>query len=282
MAAILFPVFAQAKAAAKKTTALSNLKEEALAFQIYAGDSDDVPALLLTSRKNAAGEYDGTNTWVDLLQPYQKNYDLGFDPVSPYQKRTDYHYFSDYWFSLGALPKASAISNGAFNNYLTREKEWFQRYGKVNQKYDGILGEGVEQNDTWWGSGWSWTDNANSNPGSSFTTVNSPANYALAFSSNNFDGFHGVYGTQVGFGFCGGWVGYDYSYEGFQPRHTGGRNDCVVSDNGTSDPADRATQYGVGSAIVAFADGHAKSLKASELVKDDGNGNLKYFSPDAN
>lgn len=42
LAAILFPVFAQAKAAAKKTQCLSNLKQLGTAFMLYEGDSDDV------------------------------------------------------------------------------------------------------------------------------------------------------------------------------------------------------------------------------------------------
>ena len=41
LAAILFPVFAQAKAAAKKTECLSNLKQIGLAFVLYEADSDD-------------------------------------------------------------------------------------------------------------------------------------------------------------------------------------------------------------------------------------------------
>ena len=40
LAAILFPVFAQAKLAAKKTAALSNVKQMATALQMYSGDSD--------------------------------------------------------------------------------------------------------------------------------------------------------------------------------------------------------------------------------------------------
>ena len=42
LAAILFPVFAQAKAAAKKTSDLSNMKQTGTANLIYSGDSDDV------------------------------------------------------------------------------------------------------------------------------------------------------------------------------------------------------------------------------------------------
>jgi prepilin-type N-terminal cleavage/methylation domain-containing protein/prepilin-type processing-associated H-X9-DG protein len=41
LAAILFPVFAQAKAAAKKTSDLSNQKQLGLASLMYSGDSDD-------------------------------------------------------------------------------------------------------------------------------------------------------------------------------------------------------------------------------------------------
>ena len=41
LAAILFPVFAQAKKAAKKTSCLSNVKQLALALNMYSNDSDD-------------------------------------------------------------------------------------------------------------------------------------------------------------------------------------------------------------------------------------------------
>jgi prepilin-type N-terminal cleavage/methylation domain-containing protein len=41
LAAILFPVFAQAKAAAKKTADVSNLKQLGTAFAVYLADSDD-------------------------------------------------------------------------------------------------------------------------------------------------------------------------------------------------------------------------------------------------
>ena len=41
LAAILFPVFAQAKAAAKKIASLSNLKQVGTGMQIYLADYDD-------------------------------------------------------------------------------------------------------------------------------------------------------------------------------------------------------------------------------------------------
>src|SRR5919201_62987 len=41
LAAILFPVFARARASARKTTALSNLKQIGAALQMYAADYDE-------------------------------------------------------------------------------------------------------------------------------------------------------------------------------------------------------------------------------------------------
>ena len=41
LAAVLFPVFAQAKAAAKKTTCISNLKQLSLGTMMYINDHDD-------------------------------------------------------------------------------------------------------------------------------------------------------------------------------------------------------------------------------------------------
>src|SRR5258708_6806638 len=41
LAAILFPIFAQAKAAAKKVNCISNQKQISLAWLMYAGDYDD-------------------------------------------------------------------------------------------------------------------------------------------------------------------------------------------------------------------------------------------------
>lgn len=71
LAAILFPVFAQAKEAAKKTACLSNIKQIALATIMYSADYDDV---------NTPSEY-GANgvvphlTWTTLTFPYVKNGD---------------------------------------------------------------------------------------------------------------------------------------------------------------------------------------------------------------
>ncbi|CAN5431331.1 hypothetical protein BH11ARM2_BH11ARM2_08960 [soil metagenome] len=67
LAAILFPVFAQAKAAAKKTATLSNEKQVSLGIMMYMGDSDDTYPM--------DQYYQGPDQvrWFDSVYPYIKN-----------------------------------------------------------------------------------------------------------------------------------------------------------------------------------------------------------------
>jgi prepilin-type N-terminal cleavage/methylation domain-containing protein len=64
LAAILFPVFAQAKEAAKDTAALNNAKQTGMAQLMYGSDFDD--ALVLTARADGVG----WDTWQGMIQPY--------------------------------------------------------------------------------------------------------------------------------------------------------------------------------------------------------------------
>ena len=81
LAAILFPVFAQAKAAAKKTQALSNAKQVVLGYIMYVGDYDD------TYYEHAQGMSTGNQLptsliWNGYLNPYMKNTQLANDPMA--------------------------------------------------------------------------------------------------------------------------------------------------------------------------------------------------------
>jgi prepilin-type N-terminal cleavage/methylation domain-containing protein len=73
LAAILFPVFAQAKRAAKDTSALSNMKQIGLAVNMYGTDYDDtvIPWEMQPSPWTA---------WPILIYPYTKNTDIVWDP----------------------------------------------------------------------------------------------------------------------------------------------------------------------------------------------------------
>jgi len=72
LAAILFPVFAQARESARKTSCLSNVKQIDLAIQMYVNDYDEV---LPTS---STGGMIGEPTY--MAQPYMKNYGILFCP----------------------------------------------------------------------------------------------------------------------------------------------------------------------------------------------------------
>jgi prepilin-type N-terminal cleavage/methylation domain-containing protein/prepilin-type processing-associated H-X9-DG protein len=83
LAAILFPVFAQAKAAAKKSADLSNTKQYLLASQQYFSDNDDYSPLVGWSNSNLAyGTTIDSNNAL-LLKPYMKNFDILKCPTDP-------------------------------------------------------------------------------------------------------------------------------------------------------------------------------------------------------
>jgi prepilin-type N-terminal cleavage/methylation domain-containing protein len=83
LAAILFPVFAQAKFAAKKTSSLSGLKQMALGLQMYSGDFDDIAVPNYGySDGSIPGDtdlYHYNNTWAGRIYPYVKNNAIYFD-----------------------------------------------------------------------------------------------------------------------------------------------------------------------------------------------------------
>jgi prepilin-type N-terminal cleavage/methylation domain-containing protein len=100
LAAILFPVFAQAKVAAKKTQALSQVKQVGTSWQIYAADYDDRAVNVSSGGANGVHR---TDFWV-VLQPYVKSVEMFFS-----SERTEtgcyYHNASD----IANYPWAKAI-----------------------------------------------------------------------------------------------------------------------------------------------------------------------------
>ncbi|MCC6727762.1 MAG: DUF1559 domain-containing protein [Chthonomonadales bacterium] len=77
LAAILFPVFAQARERARATSCLSNLKQIGIALMMYSGDYDDTylwnpwPGGLSLDYYEPFAQ--PTVGWYDMLQPYVKN-----------------------------------------------------------------------------------------------------------------------------------------------------------------------------------------------------------------
>lgn len=121
LAAILFPVFAQAKLAAKKTASLSNMKQIATASIMYAGDNED-------SMPHCEYVVDGVwyraNYWSDhnfqnALESYIKTGkttanrgNLWWDPADP-ERNTPYLWGS-YLFNGFLLEIATVFLAAAF------------------------------------------------------------------------------------------------------------------------------------------------------------------------
>jgi prepilin-type N-terminal cleavage/methylation domain-containing protein/prepilin-type processing-associated H-X9-DG protein len=86
LAAILFPVFAQAREKARQATCTSNLKQLGHGLLMYTQDYDErFPFVSGDNSRVSAGVDWGTNTWVYndiyvILQPYVKNYKVFFCP----------------------------------------------------------------------------------------------------------------------------------------------------------------------------------------------------------
>lgn len=77
LAAILFPVFAQAKAAAKKTTSLTNVKQLTHSWLMYMSDNDDH----FETATNDEGAFKDRGGYQAIMQPYIKNWDIFYDPT---------------------------------------------------------------------------------------------------------------------------------------------------------------------------------------------------------
>jgi prepilin-type N-terminal cleavage/methylation domain-containing protein len=83
LAAILFPVFAQAKLAAKGASSVSNGKQIALAVMMYSNDYDD-GAPLAQEWGDPDAQYNigiGFSPWSYQVQPYTKNSKIFEDPL---------------------------------------------------------------------------------------------------------------------------------------------------------------------------------------------------------
>jgi prepilin-type N-terminal cleavage/methylation domain-containing protein len=126
LAAILFPVFAQAKMAAKKTADLSNIKQLGTAVAMYENDNDDLCPMESGMDQSGNWDYDylqvdppnwypadeqqySAYSWgfvLNSIQPYTKNWQMLQIPGAP-------------TFSFGSTPAAAQMAAYAYNGLLT-------------------------------------------------------------------------------------------------------------------------------------------------------------------
>ena len=235
LAAILFPVFAQAKAAAKKTASLSNVKQTALGSLIYSGDSDDV-----FSFASGGNWWYPDGSWVWNTQPYIKSYPMLVDPSDPKS-----HQFWPSWMD----PKTTLTISYAANSLV----HW---NGTANQ----AVGVMPMQPQTWYNGPYSVSQ----------TQVNKVAETIL-FASRW--GGQNLWGAGALISGVGGWDfstpnvhprGLSYGAVD-SARGTGNTPYTVTDVNGATVVVNKDARNGAVSmygnqGIFAFTDGHAKTM----------------------
>jgi prepilin-type N-terminal cleavage/methylation domain-containing protein/prepilin-type processing-associated H-X9-DG protein len=237
LAAILFPVFAQAKLAAKKTADLSNTKQTALGIVIYTNDSDDVfPNASFWDGKQP---YSNQYMWSSALctQPYIKNTDLLNSPADSLKSAHDAAY---YGLAANRVPKPLSF----LVNSITPA---YAQFGVDSPQ--GLMPEAYTMPPQYGYIGSAVTTSA--------TAASSPADIILLAGGNK-EIYDGVY-------YCGEWLNneIDWCYAG-----SGISEQWKVDSLTLAVPGDR--QYNgwrkfSGSSNFAFGDGHAKSLRPGDL-----------------
>jgi prepilin-type N-terminal cleavage/methylation domain-containing protein/prepilin-type processing-associated H-X9-DG protein len=236
LAAILFPVFAQAKAAAKKTACLSNMNQMGLAEIMYSSDNDDT---LGGNIFGGRGDYSfwsyvyvngfenpypaslyGKTNWQWQLIPYMKNDGKGSARVCPVAvegkgdqsctvQADQYDHTSGSWAQNSPL---TGQPSKACNSYIFNGVDTSRSTTSMPDPAGTIvLRESNTYGDTtfsfpwnypglWQGPGWAGTDNvgfdANHNGGGNFAYGDGHSKYKIKT---------GVHFSE--FGFTGACVG---------------------------------------------------------------------------
>ncbi|MFQ3678433.1 MAG: prepilin-type N-terminal cleavage/methylation domain-containing protein [Fimbriimonadaceae bacterium] len=148
LAAILFPVFAQAKMAAKRTTTVSNMKQIVTATIMYAADHDD--ALPRTMETESTGFPTTVSWWAvynyqEALNPYIRNSRGGVDASGNARGRNSVWFcpadpdrnapamwgsYSDNGLMTGMDRRMSTIGSPSETVYATlRQRNWDRAVG---------------------------------------------------------------------------------------------------------------------------------------------------------
>lgn len=136
LAAILFPVFAQAKEAAKKTADLSNVKQITLGFMQYVTDSDDVFPIAFGADASGIWRWNYNHYFPDNY-PSGAGTDGAYAIRSVISKGSWANVIYPYIKSLGlyAGPGLPVVTTGASNAALTAGRQ----RGNVTYTYNGLL-----------------------------------------------------------------------------------------------------------------------------------------------
>lgn len=258
LAAILFPVFAQARDKARQTSCLNNEKQMAIAILAYAQDADETFPLNVSEVPGMSYWYD--LSWMSNVQPYVKNNAIFVCPSAKYFNGDVEATPEPKDSGLLTSYTVRRIPGGPMLNYGMTSRAYFikndpykypNEYDGKTALYDGVAGYGAAP-------GLKSCGGANYAVGSlTLADVKRPADMTLVLESNQWDN-----------GGCRGLVSY------IRARHT---RSAPVTDValGTAGAAP------AGIANIAFTDGHVKGMSAQQMypivTDSDGVSYYRYF-----
>jgi prepilin-type N-terminal cleavage/methylation domain-containing protein len=177
LAAILFPVFAQAKAAAKRTADISNIKQQVLGMLMYSGDYDDTAVPVMQGDWN--WERYQIVLWKDSILPYIKNGGLYQAPGQPpftLAQQGNGGVYSSPPYPYGWGPNA----DGNTGDSSTRFPVSYALNCDAG-KNEGIGPQTGDQHQTIfpWVEWWDWTSPTNVGGPGTLTALTNPAGTAM-------------------------------------------------------------------------------------------------------
>jgi len=111
LAAILFPVFSQAKGAAKQTACLNNIKQLSLGVTLYSNDNDDFYPM--GGWQSPPGDPSpALSRWYIDVAPYINNNQIRACPANSFYISEQGNWNSDYGINVSLAPWESAESAG--------------------------------------------------------------------------------------------------------------------------------------------------------------------------
>ena len=157
LAAILFPVFAQAREAARKTACLSNCKQMGTGVMMYSQDYDEILPAAGYSYNSSISVNDLRNPkWMDVVQPYVKN-DHIFDCPSDTATKKFVSLATNPNRGTGTNPPGgSYLINTAYNGGGALAGPAGQSLAVIGSPADTIFiaeGPSVVNNQFYWSSG---------------------------------------------------------------------------------------------------------------------------------
>jgi len=270
LAAILFPVFAQAKRAAKGSVAISGAKQMGLAQLMYTNDYDDQFSPVVEYLPPSSNDW-AAFPWEYLQQPYMKSWGILLDPTGPISAANataDNTGDAFAIYGLWGMPPEQAATNGNYSQYTfgTSATGKAMTGGKV-WSYDGIGGVANGGYDIWCRFGY----NMGNVPSMATTAVANPSDQVMIAQAATWD-FMWQQSNADSFSL----------YFSSAPSNTYGSvaTDCapVARMLNSMGPDVGTTPYSTGGGIVpatqeptgrtcyAATDGHAKSVPWRQLM----------------